>query len=322
MNKIAIFNHKGGVGKTTLTVNLAIELAASGKRVLLVDSDPQCNLTSYLFEDSVVDDLLDNSDTDNGRTIWSALKPVVEGIGDARDIEPYETAFENLYLIPGDIRLSEFEAELTDFWSQCLQRKPRGFRGTSALRTVVTNSANRLEIDYVFYDIGPNIGPLNRIVLLDCDYFIVAVACDLFSLRALKTLGRTLARWIEEWNVISQLAPAEIDILNGKPKLLGFIPQNFRVYSGRPTSAHKKMLPRLTRDIKSQVISVLKRVNPNLVLEKSGSQLGAVKDFGSLVSESQAQGLPLSQIGTDVQRRQAQRAFSEIAKNIMQRVEE
>ncbi|MYB36323.1 MAG: ParA family protein [Gammaproteobacteria bacterium] len=49
--RITIFNHKGGVGKTTLTVNIASAIAAQGKSVLLVDSDPQCNLTSYLLAD-------------------------------------------------------------------------------------------------------------------------------------------------------------------------------------------------------------------------------------------------------------------------------
>jgi cellulose biosynthesis protein BcsQ len=48
--RVAIFNHKGGVGKTTLTVNVAAALVSFGSRVLLVDSDPQCNLTAYLVE--------------------------------------------------------------------------------------------------------------------------------------------------------------------------------------------------------------------------------------------------------------------------------
>ena len=79
--RIAVFNHKGGVGKTTLTANLGAALAEKGKRVLLLDTDPQCNLTSYLLAEDVVDDLLDYSDSKNGQTVWSAVKPVVEGDG-------------------------------------------------------------------------------------------------------------------------------------------------------------------------------------------------------------------------------------------------
>src|SRR6266568_431074 len=86
--RVTVYNHKGGVGKTTLTLNIAAALGALGKKVLLVDSDPQCNLTSYVVEDSVVDDLLEKSDTSSGRTIWTALKPVVEATGEPRGVEP------------------------------------------------------------------------------------------------------------------------------------------------------------------------------------------------------------------------------------------
>ena len=112
--RISVFNHKGGVGKTTLTVNIAFAMAQLGKRVLLVDSDPQANLTSYLVDDEVVDSLLDESDGPNGSTVWSAVKPIVDGSGAVRLIEPIERG-PNLYLLSGDIRLAEFEEQLSGF---------------------------------------------------------------------------------------------------------------------------------------------------------------------------------------------------------------
>src|SRR6185369_5248098 len=138
-----IFNHKGGVGKTTLTVNAAYALAEQGLKVLLVDSDPQCNLTSYLIEDNVVNDLLDRSDTDDGETLWSALKPIVEGTGLSKNIEPISIS-DDISLLPGDIRLAEFEAELSPLWAECFQRKLRGFRGTASLSALVNAVADDL----------------------------------------------------------------------------------------------------------------------------------------------------------------------------------
>jgi len=123
--RISVFNHKGGVGKTTLTMNIAAALTDLGKRVLLVDSDPQCNLTSYLIANDVLDDLLDKADANKGSTVWSALKPVSEAIGGFKFVPPIETGIPNLFLLPGDIRLSEFETDLAEFWGQCLQRKLR-----------------------------------------------------------------------------------------------------------------------------------------------------------------------------------------------------
>jgi cellulose biosynthesis protein BcsQ len=80
VKKIALFNHKGGVGKTTLTINIADALADAGKSVLLVDADPQCNLTSFYIDEPQLEELLGSSDDDaSDATIWSAIKPVALG---------------------------------------------------------------------------------------------------------------------------------------------------------------------------------------------------------------------------------------------------
>lgn len=312
--RLAIFNHKGGVGKTTLTVNIASTLAALGYRVLLVDSDPQCNLTSYLVEDAVVNDLLDSSDAESGRTLWSSLKPIVEGSGDPRSVPPFELR-DNLDLFPGDIRLAEFEQELHSLWGDCFQRKLRGFRGTSALSRVISGVGDRY--DFVFYDAGPNIGALNRAILLDCSYFIIPAACDLFSLRAISTLGHTLAEWITQWDTVKALAPADMYLLAGKPAFLGYIPHRFRQYARKPSTEFAKFLPRIERQIYADVVEVLRALDAALV-PFGVVKLGEVKDFSSLATASQEQGVPIPDVrsGTGAQRDEARVVFEEISNRI------
>ncbi len=319
--RLAIYNHKGGVGKTTLTVNIAAALAARKKRILLVDSDPQCNLTSYLVASDVVDDLLDSSDTDEGATIWSAVKPVVEGTGQVVSIKPIRS-FRNTYLLPGDIRLSDFEQELSSLWNDCFQRKQRGFRGTTALSTLVNDTAAEHDIDFIFYDCGPNIGALNRVILLDCDHVIVPAACDEFSIRALKTLGHTLSTWISEWDTIERLAPDDTPLLPGKPHFLGYIAQRFRIYRGQITTGQSGYLSKIEKSAHSDIVKVLRRTDPHLASESlSLSKLGQVKDFATLATESQTQGLPIADLhGVNAGAKEAaERIFSEIANRIIQR---
>jgi cellulose biosynthesis protein BcsQ len=147
------------------------------------------------------------------------------------------------------------------------------------------------EIDYVFYDSGPNIGPLNRVILLDCDYFAIPAACDLFSLSAIKTLGHTLTSWIEDWQMIADLAPDEIYLLPGKPKLLGYIPQRFRIWSDQPSKEYAKLFPRIEKQIQSEVVSRLRRIDQQLVPSSNTQlKLGEIKDFGSSAIKSQTTG--------------------------------
>jgi cellulose biosynthesis protein BcsQ len=316
--RLAIFNHKGGVGKTTLTVNVAHALVSLGKRVLLVDSDPQCNLTSYLIDAGVVDDMLDASETDAGATLWSALKPVADGTGDVKLIKP--KSVRDLYLLPGDILLSKFEQDLHTSWGDCFHRKVRGYRGTTALSALVNHIAGEKGFDFVFYDSGPNIGPLNRVILLDCDGFIVPAACDSFSIRALKTLGQTLLDWITDWKTVLALAPDDVYLLPGKPSLIGYLPQRFRVYGRGVASDYSKYLPRIERHISSDIGAVLREIDHGLAPLPLQSRLGLVKDFGRLATAAQSDGVAMWEVGTPQEKADTRHTFLGIAEKIIERI--
>jgi len=320
--RITIYNHKGGVGKTTLMVNIAAALAHLEKRVLLVDSDPQCNLTSHLLASEVVDSLLDESDSPKGNTLWSSLKPVVEGTGTFRHTQPVKISQRRM-LLPGDIRLSEFESSLHDFWLASLGRKVRGLRGTNALSESVNASAAAFDADFVLYDAGPNIGPLNRTILLDCDFFIIPAACDLFSVRALSTLGRSLVSWMEQWATIADMAPDEVYMMPGTPNFLGYIPQSFRVYGGSVNGEQSKYLSRLEFSVYSDILVVLENATKRKAMGLSEAKLGEVQSFGNNVQISQTQHTSLWGIkgGNGELKAKAKALFESIAKKIIDRTQ-
>lgn len=320
-HRIIIYNHKGGVGKTTLTFHIAAALAELGKKILLVDSDPQCNLTSFLLDDEVVNDLLDSSDLPSGRTIWSSVKPIVDQSGDVKLVEPQVIG--SLSLIPGDIRLSDLEETLIEAWTHCFQRRPGGFRAMAAISQLVDKASSVRSFDFVFYDAGPNIGPLNRALLLDADAFIVPVACDLFSVRALSTLGQKLKQWVIDWQTATSLAPDETRLLRGRPQFVGYIPQRFKVYGKTMAREASFYLGKIKRRIRDDLASVLEKIDEDLVTTGGDLLLGEIKDFASLVQTAQKEGVPIWDCSSTYadQKAIAQTAFEKIARNLINRCE-
>lgn len=319
-HRLALINHKGGVGKTTLTINLAIALCELGKRVLLVDADPQCNITAHFLPEDEVDELLDKSETASGRTVWTAVRPLVEAEGDIRNVEPYELYTEGLYLLAGDIRLAQLEEELAEMWGQCFRRKPRGIRGTTGLSRAVTAIEKKIRPDFIFYDTGPNIGPLNRIVALDCSQFITPVACDLFSLRAIKTLGHSLAGWIHDWQTVRQLAPTSEYVFGGEPRFAGYLPQSFRTYNGEIAKNSRTFIPQLERQVRTELIARLAAVGMKSDLGRP-LRLASIKHFGGLVPLAQQQGTSLWDTGATGAGEEARSAFHQAAQELIVRSE-
>src|ERR1039458_162721 len=193
---ICLFNHKGGVSKTTTAFNLGWMMALKGKRVLLADFDPQCNLTGMVMGFKGVDDLAAIYAGTPPNNIKDGLAPAFES--QPRRIAPVEcvqvTGNDNLLILPGHIGLAEYETTLGI--AQELSGSLLALRNLpGSIRFLLDETAAMYKVDFVLVDMSPSLGPLNQNLLTTSDYFIVPLHPDYFSSMALSSLAKVLPRW-------------------------------------------------------------------------------------------------------------------------------
>jgi cellulose biosynthesis protein BcsQ len=242
MKTIAFFNNKGGVGKTSLTYHVAWMFALKQVNTLVVDLDPQANLTSMFLTPERLEEIYEN---DLPITILDSINPVVSG-------DPYqpvhiENISENLGLILGNLTLSVFEDSLSDAWLKCLNRDIYSFRLTSIFNTIINDAVNRFNAEIVLIDVGPNLGAINRAITISSDFIIMPVASDLFSLQGIKNLGITLNSWKKQWNQRKDLSPANVtfEIPSKESKPIGYIVMQYSAKESRPVKAYLRWANRI-----------------------------------------------------------------------------
>ncbi len=242
MKIITFFNNKGGVGKTSLVYHTAHMFAEIGHRVLAVDLDPQTNLSQIFLEDDQLFQIIEDQ-----QTIKHALRQIERKQGDILDAH-VEIIRPNLLLIPGDLELSLVEDKLSQEWYNCLTGEWYPFALESAFYRIIERAAEKHEVDYVFVDVGPNFGAINRATLISSDYLIVPSTADLFSLKGLSNIGERINTWSAEWAKrleerkpeTQSLALPQADVF-----ALGYVLMQHGVSSNRPVKAYRKFADRI-----------------------------------------------------------------------------
>ncbi len=296
MISVGFFNNKGGVGKTTLLCNMAASLATKGKKVLVLDADPQCNASAYLLPEKVLANmLLENKHN----SIDSFYEPVRRGQGYAGALPSIIRSERfRVDLIVGDPKLSLREDLLATDWASTRNGEPRGFQTTYVIKELLSRLST---YDFVFVDMGPSLGALNRSVLLATDFFLMPLSVDIFSLMAVSNILASLRNWkdaldqaIARHNA-AEVAPFCIDgaPVSWKLQFAGYVMQQ---YTAKKKGGIRQPVEAFERIINAQD-EELRALNQFFGTTGVNTNLGEVPTLSSVVPLSQQAHAPIFDLG-------------------------
>ncbi|MGE5475537.1 MAG: ParA family protein [Bacteroidales bacterium] len=289
MKSVAFFTNKGGVGKTTLLCNLAGYLSKyKNRKILVVDADPQTNATQYMFDDKVLDEIYTHK---NAFTIYSVARPLSQGKGYSSEFQFRKSPQFGVDVLLGDPRFSLIEDVLASDWNAS---GIRGLRTTFMFRHFLQQCQ---DYDYVFFDMGPSLGSINRSVLIGCDFFLVPISIDIFSIRATENISSWLGEWKKRLSLalssVSDPEDLEVDDIEWRLRLIGYVSQQYtakRNASGerQAVKAFEKIKKNIPLAISQGIVSQHQSEPADVNYE-----LGSIPNLHSLIPLSQVQRKPI-----------------------------
>jgi cellulose biosynthesis protein BcsQ len=302
MFKIVFFNHKGGVSKTTTTYHLGWMLAILGKKVLVVDGDPQCNLTSLIlgddFDDYYTQDATKNQNIKDGVKVAFEGKPYPIEAVTCRN--PSNNS--NLFLLAGHPNLSEYDASLS-FAQTSNNALTTLMNLPGAFNELITKTCEKYEIDIVLIDLNPGLSAINQNLFTLCDAFIIPTNPDPFCIMAIKSLATVLPRWVK-WtdnmrNVYFE-AGATYQLSNSRPRFIGEIIQRYNIRKGSAARPFQGSINEIKQVVSQTFVPAMKQNNMLFddELYKSANIpidycFAEIPDFQSILQKANEAGVPL-----------------------------
>ena len=200
---VSFSNQKGGVGKTTSCVNISAQIANKGKKVLMIDMDPQGNATSGLGISK--------------SKIKNTVYDVIIGKADIKDTI-IKSNFKNLWVVPATIDLAGAELELYDIEDEQLKF------------TELALDSIKDEFDYIFIDCPPSLGMLTVKALTVSDGVVIPMQCEFYSLEGMSQLLNTIKRIRAAYNPNLQVVGILLTMYNGRLTLTNQVVSELKKY--------------------------------------------------------------------------------------------
>ncbi len=231
-------------------------------------------------------------------SIESFLSPIRRAKGYLeKKIQPEKSARFKVDIIPGDPKLALSEDLLASDWKGATSGDPRGLQTTLVFEHL---KFQYQEYDYIFFDVGPSLGAINRSVLIATDYFLIPMAVDVFSLMALENINLSLEKWKkgivagldkyeEEENEPYEVNDKEFD---WSLKFAGYVMQQYKAKTVKGEKIHVKAYEKISKKIPDKVVKEICSISDYADIDQI-TLLGEIENLHSLVPMSQTTNTPI-----------------------------